>query len=449
VVVSAAVSAAEETARAEEVARQLEERQRRFREMLAERALAPFTPWKKVAPQLVTDPRYMALGSEQERRQVFESFMRSQLTLGKHADRKAQRRAQQEAFVSLLEELEERFTHATTYEELEHMARHDERWALVEAPHDRLALFAAKVTPLKEAQARRIEAAKAEFRALLLERADVVHADSHWSKASEHLRSDARYHRDLLSSADREELFRTHLKELVKARDADKLRRKREEASKAERERAVRSERAEQDSMLRTERARLQRDKETSDYRALLAETVHSARIAWADVRTRLAKDTRDRTSELTRDDKERLFRERVAQLHDGREDEFRAMLQRLPSVELDATWRDVRSRVRSDARFDSVTSEARREELFALVLDELRGEAEAELRTLFLSCPKITAETPLEGAEYELLHDMLRGDLRWQRFEVVPKKRKELLAAYIRDLRLGKVSLPSDVRRI
>jgi len=138
-----------------------------------------------------------------------------------------------------------------------------------------------------------------------------------------------------------------------------------------------------------------------------------------------------------------------IASLQDNRVTEFKQMLKQLPNVELNARWDELRPKLRDDVRFNAISSERIREECFAQFLDDLRGEAEGELRVLFLSCPKITADTPLKGPEFDLLQDMLRGDLRWQRFDTVPKKRIELLEQYIRDVRSGRVTLTGEVRRI
>lgn len=328
------------------------------------------------------------------------------------------------------------------------MARDDDRWNALDSRQERLALFAARVTPLKEAHEKAKEKAAEAFKEMLKETESIT-PDSRWSRVSETLRGDPRYGRDILSSEERERLFRGYTKELKKIQDAAEIRRKREEISKQERERAVRAERESQDQLLKAERTRLLREKETSDFIALLAETVHNSRVTWSETRHRISKDPRDRTQVLTREEKEQLFRERIASLQDNRVTEFRMMLKQLTDLELNAQYRDIRPRIRDDPRFAAITSERQREELFVQYLDEVRGAAEEDLRVLFLSCPKITKDTPLQGPEFDVLQDMLRGDLRWQRFDCVPRKRVELLDQYIRDLRSGRVALTGEVRRI
>lgn len=99
--------------------------------MLSERTIAPFTPWRKVGPLFVTDPRYLAIPSDSERKAIYEAYMRTTMTTTKKQagnDKKAQKKALQDMFNSLLDDLAPKITHATTFEEFAQMARDDDRF---------------------------------------------------------------------------------------------------------------------------------------------------------------------------------------------------------------------------------------------------------------------------------------------------------------------------------
>lgn len=99
--------------------------------MLSERTIAPFTPWRKVGPLFVTDPRFLAIPSDSERKAIYEAYMRTSMTNSKKqagSEKKAQKKALQDMFNSLLDELAPKISHTTTFEEFTDMARDDDRY---------------------------------------------------------------------------------------------------------------------------------------------------------------------------------------------------------------------------------------------------------------------------------------------------------------------------------
>ncbi|CAI7783696.1 unnamed protein product [Closterium sp. NIES-53] len=98
----------------------LEERAMKFREMLKEKGVAPFSKWEKELPKLIFDARYKAIPSLPERRAIFEEFVRTRATAERKEKRSAHKAAV-EALKVMLDEMEESgdLTHDSTVETLQ------------------------------------------------------------------------------------------------------------------------------------------------------------------------------------------------------------------------------------------------------------------------------------------------------------------------------------------
>ncbi|CAI7819742.1 unnamed protein product, partial [Closterium sp. NIES-54] len=198
----------------------LEERAMKFREMLKEKGVAPFSKWEKELPKLIFDARYKAIPSLPERRAIFEEFVRTRATAERKEKRSAHKAAV-EALKVMLDEMEESgdLTHDSTVETLQG----DGKWgsdprllAAALEDKDRIALLNERVVPLKrleeERQQQRKEAAEEAFVEMLKEYRGkrYIALSSRWSKLREELKEDERYSA-VEHWEDRERLFDTFM----------------------------------------------------------------------------------------------------------------------------------------------------------------------------------------------------------------------------------------------
>lgn len=99
--------------------------------MLSEKDIILFSTYKKNHPNIVNDPRYQILDTDAERKSTFEFWMRSRITESKKrstaAEKREMKKRAEEAFKMMLDEIEEKLHHDTTYEEICKICKHDER----------------------------------------------------------------------------------------------------------------------------------------------------------------------------------------------------------------------------------------------------------------------------------------------------------------------------------
>eukprot|EP00854_Cymbomonas_tetramitiformis_P000490 gene490-881_t len=250
---------AEDNIVSEEVTEQEEHEQRkaRFRDMLVERGVTPFSRWEKELPKIVFDQRYKAIPDIKERRAIFDHFVRNRAEEVRK-EKRANMKAAAENFKALLDETEAAgdLTHETTYETLE------EKWRfLAVARQRREIIFRSYVAELQMAEEnnrkqeedrereeesrrqrereirkrkereeeemdrRREKAARqdsiAAYQSLLTEQ--IKDAEASWRDSKTKLERDAqgRAVTKDLSDADRERMFREHIASLQERYVAD------------------------------------------------------------------------------------------------------------------------------------------------------------------------------------------------------------------------------------
>lgn len=257
-----------------------QEAHRAFWELLEETPdIVPDSRWSKVKRLLEGDPRYGAVGSSHEREELFGEY------LGSISDavRKRQRMASAE------ERLKEREREVRRRREKEEREMDEQR---------------SKV---------RLEEAVAHFEALLSER--VKHHDASWRESKPALSGDRRYSSPLLTSEQKEALFRKHLQKLM----TDRL----------------------------------------VQFKGLLAETekIHMA-SSWEDARELIQDDPR---WSRVPDDSERkkLFLEHVRELHERATQDFLMLLDEtnketmaISATTTVADWPKIEHLVRGDKRY-------------------------------------------------------------------------------------------------
>lgn len=106
------------------------------------------------------------------------------------------------------------------------------------------------------------------------------------------------------------------------------------------------------------ERELHKRDEASRHFVALLADLVRSTELAWKDVKKIIKKDSRyELCTALSRDDREKLYNEHIEQLAAKKREKFREMLNELPQVTADSTWKEVKKLIKEDPRYTKFSS--------------------------------------------------------------------------------------------
>ncbi|XP_059181362.1 transcription elongation regulator 1-like protein [Centropristis striata] len=124
----------------------LELRIAHFREMMLERGVSAFSTWEKELHKMVFDPRYLLLTSEQ-RRQVFEQFVKSRLR-DEYKEKKSKLQKAREEFKQLLEDAN--ITSRSTFKEFCTRYRGDQRFDALSRKKEQEILFHHYITSLKK-----------------------------------------------------------------------------------------------------------------------------------------------------------------------------------------------------------------------------------------------------------------------------------------------------------
>ncbi|XP_061084703.1 transcription elongation regulator 1-like protein [Conger conger] len=124
----------------------LEVRISHFRDMLLERGVSAFSTWEKELYKIVFDPRYLLL-SPDERKQIFEQFVKMRMK-EEHKEKKSKQQQAKEEFRKLLED--SRITSRSTFKEFSEKYGRDQRFKRVPKKKDQEHLFSQFVSVLKK-----------------------------------------------------------------------------------------------------------------------------------------------------------------------------------------------------------------------------------------------------------------------------------------------------------
>ncbi|KAF7203592.1 transcription elongation regulator 1-like protein isoform X1 [Nothobranchius furzeri] len=117
-----------------------------FRDMMLERGVSAFSTWEKELHKMVFDPRYLLLTSDQ-RKQVFDQFVKSRLK-DEYREKKSKKQKAQEEFKLLLEEA--KITSRSTFKEFCGRYRGDQRFHTVNRKKEQKVLFNQFIKSLKK-----------------------------------------------------------------------------------------------------------------------------------------------------------------------------------------------------------------------------------------------------------------------------------------------------------
>ncbi|KAG5830898.1 hypothetical protein ANANG_G00298080 [Anguilla anguilla] len=124
----------------------LEVRISHFRAMLLERGVSAFSTWEKELYKIVFDPRYLLLSPE-ERKQIFEQFVKMRMK-EEHKEKKSKQLQAKEEFRKLLED--SRITSRSTFKEFSEKYGRDQRFKRVQKKSDQEHLFNQFIGVLKK-----------------------------------------------------------------------------------------------------------------------------------------------------------------------------------------------------------------------------------------------------------------------------------------------------------
>ncbi|KAM9324846.1 transcription elongation regulator 1-like protein [Gastrophryne carolinensis] len=124
----------------------LDERINCFRNMLLERGVSAFSTWEKELHKTVFDPRYLLLNSE-ERKQVFEQFVKARIKV-EYKEKRRKLMFAKEEFKKLLEE--SKLSPRTTFKEFVDKYGRDQRFRVVQKRKDQELFFSQFINSLKK-----------------------------------------------------------------------------------------------------------------------------------------------------------------------------------------------------------------------------------------------------------------------------------------------------------
>ena len=429
-----------------------------FTALLRDKGVTQHTSWAAALPRLALDARYSAVSAMSARRSLFDAFVKELKACGARASASASKPSTAAtgsttgapAFRALLEECAMRgprgdfppdasLRHVQAFAE-EHA---DVRWTAVGADQ-RAAIFAERIAPtLRDAAvaaavtagvpSHSAAAAVAGFCALMAATRG-VRAQEEWSRAKERVeRRDPRY--EALPRGAREAAFQAWAASVAASAGIEKAADAAAAAAPpppgAAREAAVRKRKAQEAEHLSRERARARLGEARGEYATLLAEAVRECDARWEEWGGRLERDALGRGDppELSRADREGMFREHVAALVTRGCADFVTMLSeriRMPREEAAAAalqgggplcdWHAAQQLLRPDARFGRCPA-AERETLWrahaADLLARLKADATPPPPPTMLSMPADAGAgaAPTDGAAVaDLVSEALRG---------------------------------------
>ncbi|KAM7270956.1 hypothetical protein ACFE04_030170 [Oxalis oulophora] len=391
----------------------------KFKAMLKERGVAPFSKWEKELPKILFDPRFKAnvvasnmstyvslpilpslelisaIPSHAARRSLFDHYVKTRAEEERKEKRAAQKAAI-EGFKQLLEEASEDINQKTDYQtfrkkwgsdpRFEALDRKDRELLLNESASlftfdqhpvivlsksldmlKNLGVLSIKRAAEEKAHGIRVAAAS-NFKSMLRERVDIT-VNSRWSKVKDSLRNDPRY--KSVRHEDREIVFNEYLSELMAVEgEADReAKAKREEQEKLkERERELRKRKERDEQEMERVRLKVRRKEAVTSFQALLVETIKVPQASWTESKLKLEKDPQGRANnpDLDSSDAEKLFREHVKMVHERCAKDFKSLLREVLTAEAATketedgktilnSWSTAKRYLKSDPRYNKM----------------------------------------------------------------------------------------------
>ncbi|GAA6056664.1 hypothetical protein JCM3770_006335 [Rhodotorula araucariae] len=304
-----------------------------YKVLLSEREINPMAPFETELPKFVNDPRYHAVKTTRERRDLFDEFCKEKIREQRAARKKA---AASGIKVDPLTAYRALLATAVTstrthFSDFKRSHQKDARYReFGKTEGDREKEFKKYLRELGERKREAAERADREFGEMLREDGEIRAGDK-WAEVKKRHASDPRY-AAVVSSTQREQLFSKHLAALASggagpsasSASAKSVPTKEDKAARAaaslrEREERVRAEKARAERSANVARGNLGKDEAEREFGQLLIDAVRDHRARFEDVAPSLSRDPRFDAPALHPSDKRRLFEQHQQKLHRSR----------------------------------------------------------------------------------------------------------------------------------
>ncbi|KAH9815375.1 hypothetical protein DFH28DRAFT_967705 [Melampsora americana] len=306
-----------------------EELKATFKAMLLEKSIDPIAPWDNELPKFVTDPRYLALSSMKERRDLFDEFCKEKLRQRRAEKQVTAKLSPPEAYRSLL--IEAVTSTRTHWEEFRTKYKKDSRFRnFGRDDREREKTFKSWLKELGERK--RVEVLKAEedFKRFLSEKRgelEAVHprlGETDWKEVRELLKQDKRFEL-IASNTVKEGIWKKWSKQLEEQADKtsvteEDMKKAKQEASLKARKEDVRLQKQRLEKQADITRHELGREEAEREFRSLLIDAVRDHDVTWEETHRSLEKDPRfPQTKSLSLSNLKRIFSAHTASIYEKR----------------------------------------------------------------------------------------------------------------------------------
>ncbi|EGG06796.1 uncharacterized protein MELLADRAFT_35874, partial [Melampsora larici-populina 98AG31] len=298
-----------------------------FKAMLLEKSIDPIAPWDNELPKFVTDPRYLALSSMKERRDLFDEFCKEKLRQRRAEKQVTAKLSPPEAYRSLL--IEAVTSTRTHWEEFRTKYKKDPRFRnFGRDDREREKAFKSWLKELGERKRAEVLKAEADFTRFLSEKRGELEAahpklsETEWKQVREILKKDKRF--DIITSNTvKEGIWKKWSKQLeeqagiASAIDQEDTKKAKQEASLKAREEEVRLQRQRLDKQADITRHELGKEEAEREFRSLLIDAVRDHDVTWEETHRSLEKDPRfPQTKALSISNLKRIFSDHTASIY-------------------------------------------------------------------------------------------------------------------------------------
>ncbi|GAA5838206.1 hypothetical protein JCM9279_004156 [Rhodotorula babjevae] len=304
-----------------------------FKVLLSEKDINAMAPFESELAKFVNDPRYHAVKTTRERRDLFDEFCKEKIRAQRAAKKAAAASGiKVDPLVSFRALLSTAVTSTRThFSDFKRAHQKDARYRdFGKTEGDREKEFKKHLRELGERKREAAERAEREFGEMLSEDGQIRFGDK-WVDVKKRHASDSRYNA-VASSSQREQLFGKHLKALssgvprpstsmtsTSAAPIKEDKAARAAASLREREERVRADKARAERSANVARGNLGKEEAERDFAQLLIDAVRDHKAHFDDLAPSLSRDPRFDASVLYPSDKRRLFEQHQHKLHRSR----------------------------------------------------------------------------------------------------------------------------------
>ncbi|GAA5965583.1 hypothetical protein JCM3765_004742 [Sporobolomyces pararoseus] len=305
-----------------------------YKVLLEEKDINPMAPFENELPKFVNDPRYHAVKTQRDRRDIFDEFCKEKIRERRAAKAKLAQSGIKidplEAYRALLSStVTSTRTHFSDFKKAHGKDSRFREFGKNEGEKEKE--FKKYLRDLGEKKREAAEKAEREFKEMLNQDLEIKEGDK-WVDVKKRHASDPRY-AAVNSSSLREQLFNKHLSSLSSSSrptaststststTTSKTTSKEDRAARAaaslkEREEKVRLEKDKAERNAQQARGHLGKEEAERDFGQLLIDAVRDHKAHFEDVSPNLSQDPRFDHPSLTPRDKRRLFDQHLSTLH-------------------------------------------------------------------------------------------------------------------------------------